>query len=61
MDCWSISFNMGRESQIKPLLVENKLGKKILHIITRLDMGGSAQNTLWTCLKFGRKYAMVLA
>jgi UDP-N-acetylglucosamine:LPS N-acetylglucosamine transferase len=33
---------------------------KILHIITRLDMGGSAQNTLLTCLKLGRKFEMVL-
>ena len=34
---------------------------KILHIIARLDMGGSAQNTLLTCLKLSRKYEMVLA
>jgi hypothetical protein len=34
--------------------------KKILHIITRLDMGGSAQNTLLTCLKLSRKYEMIL-
>jgi hypothetical protein len=34
---------------------------KILHFITRPDIGGSAQNTLLTCLKFNRKYAMVLA
>jgi len=34
---------------------------KILHIITRLDMGGSAQNTLLTCLELSRKYEMVLA
>jgi glycosyltransferase involved in cell wall biosynthesis len=33
---------------------------KILHIITRLDMGGSAQNTLLTCHKMARKYEMVL-
>ncbi len=33
---------------------------KILHIITRLDMGGSAQNTLLTCLELSRKYEMVL-
>ena len=33
---------------------------KILHIITRLDMGGSAQNTLLSCLKLSRKYEMVL-
>jgi glycosyltransferase involved in cell wall biosynthesis len=33
---------------------------KILHIITRLDMGGSAQNTLLTCLKLSRKYEIVL-
>jgi glycosyltransferase involved in cell wall biosynthesis len=33
---------------------------KILHIITRLDMGGSAQNTLLTCLNLGRKFEMVL-
>ncbi len=35
--------------------------KKILHIITRMDMGGSAQNTISTCLNLGRKFEMVLA
>ena len=34
--------------------------KKILHIITRLDMGGSAQNTLQTCLKLTNKYETIL-
>ena len=34
--------------------------KKVLHIITRLDKGGSAQNTLLTCLKLSRKYEMML-
>jgi glycosyltransferase involved in cell wall biosynthesis len=33
---------------------------KILHIITRLDMGGSAQNTLLTCLELSRRFGMVL-
>ncbi len=33
---------------------------KILHIITRLDMGGSAQNTLLTCRELSAKYEMVL-
>ena len=33
---------------------------KIIHIITRLDMGGSAQNTLLTCHRLARKYEMVL-
>ena len=34
---------------------------KILHIITRLDMGGSAQNTLDTCLHIDhRKYNVSL-
>jgi len=33
---------------------------KILHIITRLDMGGSAQNTLLTCHELARKFEMVL-
>jgi glycosyltransferase involved in cell wall biosynthesis len=33
---------------------------KILHIITRLDMGGSAQNTLLTCSGLAGKYRMVL-
>ena len=33
---------------------------KIIHIITRLDMGGSAQNTLLTCRRMARKYEMVL-
>jgi len=34
--------------------------KRIFHIITRLDMGGSAQNTLSTCLKLSRKFEIVL-
>ena len=34
---------------------------KILHIITRLDQGGSAQNTMLTCLGLNRKYDLVLA
>ena len=33
---------------------------KILHIITRLDMGGSAQNTLLTCIELSQKYETVL-
>jgi hypothetical protein len=33
---------------------------KILHIITRLDMGGSAQNTLLNCQELSDKYEMVL-
>ena len=33
---------------------------KILHIITRLDMGGSAQNTLLTCRQLSDTYEMVL-
>lgn len=33
---------------------------KILHILTRLDMGGSAQNTLWTCRGLADRYRMVL-
>ena len=33
---------------------------KILHIITRLDMGGSAQNTLHTCNELSDKYDKVL-
>jgi glycosyltransferase involved in cell wall biosynthesis len=33
---------------------------KILHIITRLDMGGSAQNTLHTCNELSDKYKKVL-
>jgi glycosyltransferase involved in cell wall biosynthesis len=33
---------------------------KIVHIITRLDMGGSAQNTLLTCRGLSPKYEMVL-
>lgn len=33
---------------------------KILHIITRLDMGGSAQNTLLTCIGLTDKYEVVL-
>lgn len=35
--------------------------KKIVHIITRLDMGGSAQNTLKSCMGLsGNKYQIVL-
>ena len=35
--------------------------KKVVHMITRLDMGGSAQNTFLTCRELSRKYEMVLA
>ena len=34
---------------------------RILHIITRLDMGGSAQNTLSTCQHLSGKYQITLA
>ena len=34
--------------------------EKILHIITRLDRGGSAENTLLTCLRLKEKYELVL-
>lgn len=35
--------------------------RKIIHIITRLDMGGSAQNTLRSCMGLsGNKYQIVL-
>jgi glycosyltransferase involved in cell wall biosynthesis len=34
--------------------------KKILHIITRLDMGGSAQNTLLSCKELSGKYETIL-
>jgi glycosyltransferase involved in cell wall biosynthesis len=34
--------------------------KKIMHIITRLDMGGSAQNTLLTCRELAGGYETVL-
>jgi len=33
---------------------------KIMHIITRLDMGGSAQNTLLTCRELAGRYETVL-
>jgi glycosyltransferase involved in cell wall biosynthesis len=33
---------------------------KILHIITRLDRGGSAENTLLTCLGLAEKYDIML-
>ena len=33
---------------------------KVLHVITRLDRGGSAQNTLLTCLGLSDRYEMVL-
>jgi glycosyltransferase involved in cell wall biosynthesis len=35
--------------------------KKFLHIITRLDMGGSAQNTILTCIGLAEKYDIILA
>ncbi len=35
--------------------------KTVLHIITRLDMGGSAQNTLFTCIGLAEKYNIILA
>jgi glycosyltransferase involved in cell wall biosynthesis len=34
--------------------------KKIVHIITRLDRGGSAQNTLVTCQRLAGRYKVVL-
>lgn len=34
---------------------------KVIHIITRLDMGGSAQNTLLTCMGLSEKYNVILA
>jgi glycosyltransferase involved in cell wall biosynthesis len=34
---------------------------KVIHIITRLDRGGSAQNTLLTCQELSHKYDVVLA
>ena len=34
---------------------------KNLHVITRLDMGGSAQNTLLSCLGLADQYDMFLA
>ncbi|NVM25417.1 MAG: glycosyltransferase [Desulfobacterales bacterium] len=33
---------------------------KIVHVITRLDRGGSAQNTLLTCLGLTERYELVL-
>jgi len=33
---------------------------KIIHIITRLDKGGSAQNTLLTCLALCERYEIIL-
>ena len=33
---------------------------KVVHIITRLDMGGSAQDMLLTCRELGEKYEIVL-
>jgi len=34
---------------------------KVIHVITRLDRGGSAENTLLTCLGLAGKYELVLA
>ena len=36
------------------------LGIKILHIITRMDMGGSAQNTLLSCIGLSGKFNIKL-
>jgi glycosyltransferase involved in cell wall biosynthesis len=33
---------------------------KIIHIITRMDKGGSAQNTLLTCLALSERYEIIL-
>jgi len=33
---------------------------KVVHVITRLDRGGSAQNTLLTCLGLTERYEMIL-
>ena len=33
---------------------------KVVHVITRLDRGGSAQNTLLTCLGLTERYELVL-
>jgi len=37
-----------------------ELMTKILHIITRMDMGGSAQNTMLTCLSLSERYDITL-
>ena len=37
-----------------------KTKPKVMHIITRLDMGGSAQNTLLTCKDLAEKYYTIL-
>jgi len=46
----------------KPLSGKSRLNMrpKIVHIITRLDMGGSAQNTLQSCRLLGGEFEMVL-
>ncbi|NVL93388.1 MAG: hypothetical protein HWN71_10190, partial [Desulfobacterales bacterium] len=37
------------------------MGKiKVIHIITRMDRGGSAQNTLLTCYGLKEKYEVML-
>ena len=33
---------------------------KVVHVITRLDRGGSAQNTLLTCLGLTERYELVV-
>jgi len=45
------------ESSGRPLELEKI---KVIHIITRLDRGGSAQNTLLTCHELSQRYEMVL-
>jgi len=37
-----------------------RTGKKIVHIITRMDRGGSAQNTVLTCVGLSGSYEQVL-
>ena len=39
---------------------QNLKKNKIIHIITRMDMGGSAQNTLQTCIGLAHKYNTIL-
>ncbi|MFH1623647.1 MAG: glycosyltransferase family 4 protein [Pseudomonadota bacterium] len=49
MESVEYSWNSGMKERIK-----------IVHIITRLDKGGSAQNTLLTCVGLTERYELVL-
>lgn len=48
------SFEQPVEPRLQASHVDHRLPRKVLHIITRLDRGGSAQNTLLTAIGHDR-------